>query len=92
MEAALSGSDRRLEASAQLHTAADGLAAIDDELKKVEALVSTIGPSDKQRVADRLRDLLGTITGREDGLGKRLQAASTPDEIFRLIDSEFGES
>lgn len=92
VEAALSGSDRRLEASAQPHTAADGLAAIDDELKKVEALVSTIGPSDKQRVADRLRALLGTITGREDGLGKRLQAASTPDEIFRLIDSEFGES
>ena len=92
VEAALPGSDRRLEPSAQAHIGVDGLAAIDEELKKVEALVSTIGPSDKQRVADRLRALLGTITGGGDGLGKRIQAASTPDEIFRLIDSEFGES
>ena len=92
VEAALPGSDRRLEPSAQAYIGVDGLAAIDEELKKVEALVSTIGPSDKQRVADRLRALLGTITGGGDGLGKRIQAASTPDEIFRLIDSEFGES
>ena len=55
-------------------------------------MVSAIGSSEKQRVADRLRALLGTITGGEDRLGKRIQAASTPDEIFRLIDSEFGES
>lgn len=92
VEVALSGSDSRLEPFAQAHSGVDGLTALEEELKKVEVLVSTIGPNDKQRVADRLRALLGTVTGGEDGLSKRIQAASTPDEIFRLIDSEFGES
>lgn len=92
LEAALSGADGWPEPSAQAHAGGDDLAAIDAELKKVEALVSAIGPGDKQRVAERLRALLGTITAGEDGLSKRIQAASTPDEIFRLIDSEFGES
>jgi 4-hydroxybenzoate adenylyltransferase len=90
--AALSGSDGRVAPPDQTHGGAGGLAAIDDELSKVEALVSGIGPSEKQRVADRLRALLGTLTGGEESLSKRIQAASTPDEIFRLIDSEFGES
>jgi fatty acid CoA ligase FadD22 len=88
LEAALSGSDT----SAPANIGSDGLAAIEEELKKVEEMVSVIGPSEKRRVADRLRALLGTVTGGEDRLTERIQAASTPDEIFRLIDSEFGES
>jgi 4-hydroxybenzoate adenylyltransferase len=92
LEAALSGSDRRVAPSAPANIGADGLTAVEEELKKVEEMVSAIGSSEKQRVADRLRALLGTITGGEDRLNKRIQAASTPDEIFRLIDSEFGES
>jgi fatty acid CoA ligase FadD22 len=55
-------------------------------------MVAAIEDSEKQRVADRLRALLGTITDGKAGLGKQIQAASTPDEVFRLIDSEFGDS
>ncbi len=77
--------------SAPANIGADGLTAVEEELKKVEEMVAAIAAGEKQRVADRLRALLGTITDNEDRLGKRLQAASTPDEIFRLIDSEFGE-
>jgi len=91
LEAELSGGNRRVTPSAPANNGANGYPAIEDQLKKVEALVVAIGPGEKQRVADRLRALLGTITDAEDGLGNRIQAASTPDEIFRLIDSEFGE-
>jgi acyl transferase domain-containing protein len=71
---------------------AKGVSPLEEELKKLEEIVVAIGTGEKQRVADRLRALLGTITDSEDHLGKRIQAASTPDEIFQLIDSEFGES
>ncbi|CAM4397418.1 p-hydroxybenzoic acid--AMP ligase FadD22 [Mycobacterium basiliense] len=95
LEAELSGGDRR---AAQVVTPgpADsggrGLAQLDEELKKVERLVGAIADSEKQRVAERLRALLGAVTDGEDHLGKRIQDAATPDEIFKLIDSEFGES
>ncbi|BBX85818.1 p-hydroxybenzoic acid--AMP ligase FadD22 [Mycolicibacterium aubagnense] len=91
VEAALPGSDRRPESSAPAHTGADSLAVIDGELTRLEDQVSNIGPDDKRRVADRLRALLDGITAGEDGLSARIKAAATPDEIFRLIDSEFGE-
>jgi 4-hydroxyphenylalkanoate synthase len=71
---------------------ATDLSLLEEELKKVEELVVAIGASEKQHVADRLRALLGTITDSEPRLGKRIQAATTPDEVFQLIDSEFGES
>jgi fatty acid CoA ligase FadD22 len=87
LEAELSG-DRR--ATSTLPGNANGLPPLEDELKKVEELVAAIPESEKQRVADRLRALLGTITDGEDRLGKRIQAASSPDEIFKLIDSQLG--
>jgi acyl carrier protein len=65
---------------------------LEEELKKVEDMVVAIGPSEKQRVAARLRALLGSITDGEHHLGKRIEAASTPQEVLQLIDSEFGES
>ena len=91
LEAELSGGDRRAASPLPANIGANGLSPLDEELKKVEEMVAAIGASEKQRVADRLRALLGIITDGEDRLGKRIQAASTPDEIFRLIDSEFGE-
>ncbi|OAN33021.1 p-hydroxybenzoic acid--AMP ligase FadD22 [Mycolicibacterium iranicum] len=90
LETALSGSDSRVSAAATMGT--DGLAAVEEELKKVEEMVTALGAGDRQRAADRLRALLHTITDGQDRLTERIQAASTPDEIFRLIDSEFGES
>ncbi len=96
LEAELAGVDRRAAGVGTMplppNGGAAGLSAIEEECKKVEELVGLIGDGEKQRVADRLRALLGTITDGEDRLGNRIHAASTPDEIFRLIDSEFGES
>jgi 4-hydroxybenzoate adenylyltransferase len=92
LEAELSGVGTPLPAPLPANIREEGLAAIEEELKKVEELVGAIGDGEKQRVADRLRALLGSITDGEDRLGKRIHAASTPDEIFQLIDAEFGES
>ena len=88
LDAELSGGDRR---AASVPGSGKNFSALEDELKKVEEMVAAIGAGDKQRVADRLRALLGAIAGGEDHLGKRIQDASTPDEIFQLIDSELGE-
>ncbi|VBA55449.1 p-hydroxybenzoic acid--AMP ligase FadD22 [Mycobacterium attenuatum] len=93
LEAELSGGDRRAgRLAVPLPATVDAKGRVDEELKRIEELVLTIGDADKRRVADRLRAILGTIADTEDRLGKRIQDASTPDEIFRLIDSEFGES
>ncbi|BCI89849.1 hypothetical protein NIIDMKKI_50550 [Mycobacterium kansasii] len=91
LEAELSGGDRRAGAMT-LPANIDAKGRVDEELKRIDELVLTIGDGEKQRVADRLRAILGTITDAGDRLGKRIQDASTPDEIFQLIDSELGES
>ncbi|MGV7721305.1 p-hydroxybenzoic acid--AMP ligase FadD22 [Mycobacterium kansasii] len=89
LEAELSGGGR---AAMPLSANIDAKGRVDEELTRIDELVLTIGDGDKQRVADRLRAILGTITDAGDRLGKRIQDASTPDEIFQLIDSELGES
>jgi fatty acid CoA ligase FadD22 len=95
LDAELSGSVRRAAppsaANADPGIGAKDRSLLEDELKKVEEMVAATGAGEKQRAADRLRALLGTITDGEDSLGSRILAASTPDEIFQLIDSEFGE-
>ncbi|WP_454561460.1 p-hydroxybenzoic acid--AMP ligase FadD22 [Mycobacterium haemophilum] len=91
LEAELSGGHSRAGMPAAANAGAKGLSPIDEELKKVEEMVAAIADSEKPRVADRLRALLGTIADSEAGLSQRIQAASTPDEIFQLIDSEFCE-
>jgi 4-hydroxybenzoate adenylyltransferase len=90
LEAELSGSDRTSTLPANI--GATGHSPLDEELTKLEGLVGAIPDNEKHRVAGRLRTLLGTVTNGEDRLGERIQAASTPDEIFQLIDSEFGDS
>jgi len=70
---------------------AKGLSPLEEELKKVEEMVVAIGASEKERAAAHLRALLGTITDGEHHLGRRIQAASTPDGVLQLIDSEFGD-
>ncbi|MDA2893850.1 p-hydroxybenzoic acid--AMP ligase FadD22 [Mycolicibacterium sp. BiH015] len=92
VETALSGSHNRAALSVAATSGTDGVAEVEEELNKVEEMVAAIGPGDRQRIADRLRALLYSISDGEDRLGERIQAASTPEEIFRLIDSEFGES
>src|SRR5205807_207702 len=58
---------------------------IEGELRKLENLLETIEASEKSQVADRLRVLLSRITDQH-GTSEQIQAATTPDELFRLID------
>ncbi|BBX72816.1 p-hydroxybenzoic acid--AMP ligase FadD22 [Mycobacterium shinjukuense] len=92
LEAELSGWDTRVALPRSTKIGVQGGSPIDEELQKLEELVAGIGDGERQRVADRLRDLLGTITDGPDHLGTRIRAASTPDEVFRLIDAAFGQS
>ncbi|KJX75849.1 p-hydroxybenzoic acid--AMP ligase FadD22 [Mycobacterium lepromatosis] len=91
LEAELSGARSRVGTPLPVNSGAKGRSPIDEELKRIEEMVVAIGASEKQRVADRLRALLGIIVDGEADLSKRIQAASTADEIFQLIDSEFCE-
>jgi acyl carrier protein len=67
---------------------------IDQELKKLEGMLATVAAREKQRVAARLRSLLDGITdgGSGPSTGERFEAATTADEVFQLIDAEFGEA
>ncbi|RFZ68880.1 p-hydroxybenzoic acid--AMP ligase FadD22 [Mycobacterium marinum] len=91
LEAELSGADRRVTPQSA-RSGARALPLIEAQLNKVEELTAAIADGEKPRVAERLRALLGTITEGQEHWGQRIAAASTPDEIFQLIDSEFGES
>jgi fatty acid CoA ligase FadD22 len=44
---------------------------------------------EKERIAVRLRAVLANISNREDRISARIEGATTPEEVFRLIDSEF---
>ncbi|MFF2014308.1 SDR family NAD(P)-dependent oxidoreductase, partial [Streptomyces sp. NPDC058195] len=68
--------------------------AVDRELKKLEELegmVTGLDTGDRQRIADRLRGLLATLTGSDQGMSGLIEAATTADEVFQLLDVEFGE-
>jgi acyl transferase domain-containing protein/acyl carrier protein len=79
-----------------LRTHVEGVAAeppIDVELKKLESMLATVATGDRQRVADRLRRLLATVSANGEALtSERIGAAATADEVFQLIDAEFGGS
>ncbi|HXR29389.1 MAG TPA: SDR family NAD(P)-dependent oxidoreductase, partial [Solirubrobacteraceae bacterium] len=66
---------------------------IEQELTKLEGMLATIATGEKQRVAGRLRRLLAAISA--DGVqrtSERIEAATTADEVFQLIDAELGEA
>jgi hypothetical protein len=42
-------------------------------------------------MADRLRALLAAITDDEHHVSERIQPTMTPEEVFHLIDAEFGD-
>ncbi|KJS57801.1 beta-ketoacyl reductase, partial [Streptomyces rubellomurinus] len=66
---------------------------IDQELKKLEGLLAAADPGEQQRVAGQLRALLATLTDNGGGQSQNelIEAATTADEVFRLLDAEFGE-
>jgi hypothetical protein len=65
---------------------------IDQELQKFEEMLAAVSTSEKQRVVGRLRTLLAAVTDGGHGTSERIEAATTADEVFQLIDAEFGES
>ncbi|WP_328395451.1 SDR family NAD(P)-dependent oxidoreductase [Streptomyces sp. NBC_00390] len=65
---------------------------IDVELKKLEDMLAGVEDSEKQRVAGRLRALLADISDSGQNTSGQIEAAATADEVFKLIDAEFGEA
>ncbi|MFE3097481.1 KR domain-containing protein, partial [Streptomyces sp. NPDC059248] len=65
---------------------------IDVELKKLEDLLTAAAAEEKQRVAGRLRAMAAALTDGGQGTSGRIEAAATVDEVFQLIDAEFGEA
>ncbi|MFE2562171.1 SDR family NAD(P)-dependent oxidoreductase, partial [Streptomyces sp. NPDC059352] len=65
--------------------------AVDREIEKLEGMVADLAAGDRQRVADRLRGLLATLTGSKQDMSELIGAATTADEMFQLLDAEFGE-
>jgi acyl carrier protein len=67
--------------------------AVDRELAKLEGLFDTLAAGERQRVAGRLRKLhAGVGAGDQQQTTERIEAATTADEVFQLIDAEFGEA
>ncbi|WP_432015765.1 phosphopantetheine-binding protein, partial [Streptomyces cucumeris] len=65
---------------------------IDVELTKLEDLLAAAAAEEKQRVAGRLRAMAAALTDGGQGTSGRFEAATTADEVFQLIDAEFGEA
>ncbi|MFI1920553.1 phosphopantetheine-binding protein, partial [Nocardia sp. NPDC020380] len=65
---------------------------IDRELERLEAMLATIAVGERARVAGRLRTLVATMTTGAGSTSALIDAATTADEVFDLIDAEFGES
>ncbi|MFX0580234.1 SDR family NAD(P)-dependent oxidoreductase, partial [Nocardia nepalensis] len=65
---------------------------VEEELNKLEGMLAAIGADQKQHIAGRLRTLLASITDDGHHVSKRLEAAVTADEVFHVIDTEFGSA
>ncbi|WTL55033.1 SDR family NAD(P)-dependent oxidoreductase [Nocardia sp. NBC_01499] len=65
---------------------------IDQELNKLETMFAAITAAEQQRVAGRLRTLLAAVVDGSQHTNELIEAAATADEVFQLIDAEFGEA
>jgi hypothetical protein len=66
---------------------------IDRQFAELEAQLTALDAAEKERMAGRLRVLLNAITdSRTQRTSDRMKAATTLDDVFELLDSEFGES
>nr|APD71624.1 type I polyketide synthase 18 [Streptomyces sp.] len=67
---------------------------INKELKKLEDMLSAIADNERGHVADRLRRLLSVVAddGEAESTAERIEAATSMDEVFHMIDAEFGEA
>ncbi|HZB49991.1 MAG TPA: SDR family NAD(P)-dependent oxidoreductase, partial [Mycobacteriales bacterium] len=64
---------------------------LDAELKKLEDLLAGAAADEKQRAAAQLRVLLSSLSDSGPGTS-RLESVTTVDDVFELIDAEFGEA
>jgi acyl carrier protein len=66
-------------------------APVDQELRRLEDVLASVAGSDRRRVAGRLRKLLVALDAEEgQHTSQRIEAATTADEVFQLIDAELG--
>ncbi|TXS58176.1 beta-ketoacyl reductase, partial [Streptomyces sp. t39] len=74
---------------------------IDQEVRKLEDMLAASGAEEQQRVAKRLRALLSGISAgagesaqadKKQNARERIEAATTAEEIFQMIDVELGEA
>jgi NAD(P)-dependent dehydrogenase (short-subunit alcohol dehydrogenase family) len=65
--------------------------SIDVELKKLEDMLAGAAAGEKQRVAGQLRVLLSSLSESRPEMS-RIESVTTVDEVFELIDAEFGEA
>ncbi|MGV4989233.1 phosphopantetheine-binding protein, partial [Streptomyces sp. NRAIS4] len=67
---------------------------IEKELNKLEDMLAAVAENDRRHVAERLRHLLSVVADDEEAesTAERIEAATTMDEVFQMIDAEFGEA
>ncbi|MEV0429370.1 SDR family NAD(P)-dependent oxidoreductase [Micromonospora sp. NPDC050495] len=65
--------------------------SLDDEVGRLAAALDSAPADERARVAGRLRTLLASITEDEQRTSERILAAATADEVFELIDADYGE-
>jgi polyketide synthase 12 len=56
-----------------------------DELERLEQRVKSMEPDGKRALAHRLRALLAAVSDESAAVSDQIQAAETPDEIYRLL-------
>ena len=67
-----------------------GPSPLEEELKRLEERLEAAEAKERRHVADRLRALLVAITDDGRHVGERIQPTMTPEEVFQMIDAEFG--
>ncbi|MFF9869139.1 SDR family NAD(P)-dependent oxidoreductase [Streptomyces sp. NPDC013953] len=78
---------------AEFGGAAAGEPPIEKELKKLEDMLAAIADNERRPVAERLRRLLAVVTDDDEAeTAERIEAATSMDEVFQMIDAEFGEA
>ena len=77
---------------AELGDAAAAQPPIDAELTRLEEMLAAAAAEEKQRVAGRLRTLLSSLADGGDQDRSRIEAATTADEVFKLLDAEYGDA
>jgi acyl carrier protein len=66
---------------------------LEQELTRLEALLAAATNGEKEYATRRLRGLLASIgEGGAERTSERIEAATTAEEVFDLIDAEFGEA